>query len=289
MVFKSNDRGPWYLDDPEARRQDKATGRSRKVERNKQQLVDALEAKGVSLNRNHSKKELQEFATNNGVDLDVNKDTIEQGWEGQAKGLLQVLWERGFIDEKKPVSGYTKQGRKDPITGEVDKSSSLIYLMGCCPDFKEEETALEHLAAQLGVKVRLTPKFHAEIAGEGIEYSWACAKGFYRRSPLSSKKGRDKFKELVKKSTCPVEQLPIERICKFAARQRAYICTYYCLDKSNREEDASDSAGRNGMVTERQPLLYKEIERLMKNFKGHRCALDFDGGFVYGEFKERAA
>ena len=56
-----------------------------------------------------------------------------------------------------------------------------------CADFKQEETALQYLGSQLGVTVRLTPKFHAELAGEGVEYSWAHAKAYYRRMPLSRK------------------------------------------------------------------------------------------------------
>jgi hypothetical protein len=187
MVFKPNDVGPWYLEKPESRKSDKTTGR-RKKERTKKQLVDALVAKGVSLERgtNHTKKELQQFAKSNDVPLEVESDQVIEGWEGKAKGLLQVLWERGFIDPSKKPSWYTMHGNKDADTGVVDKSSSLSYLMGCCPDFKEEKTALEQLAEQLGVTVRLTPKFHAELAGEGVEYSWAYAKSFYRRSPLLS-------------------------------------------------------------------------------------------------------
>jgi len=38
----------------------------------------------------------------------------------------------------------------------------------------------------------------------------------------------------------------------------------------------------------KQELLYTEIERLMTAFNGHRCALDFDGGFVNSELKEEA-
>ena len=149
-----------------------------------------------------------------------------------------------------------------------------------CQDFKEEETALEHLAAQLGTTVRLTPKFHAELAGESIEYSWAHAKGHYRRLPLArKKKGRESFKQLVKESTSPVEPLTEERIRKFAARARAYICTYYCIA----ENTAAGASG--GSNTEKQQLLYSEIERLMKEFKVHRCALDFDRGFVHGGLK----
>ena len=111
--------------------------------------------------------------------------------------------------------------------------------MARCRDFQEEETALQHLGVQLGVTVQLTPKFHAELAGEGVEYCWAHAKGFYRRMPLAQKRGRDNFKTLVKESTCPVAQLTRERICKFAARARAYICTYYFFD-------ADGDKGRNG-------------------------------------------
>jgi hypothetical protein len=33
-------------------------------------------------------------------------------------------------------------------------------------------------------------------------------------------------------------------------------------------------------IAKTQQLLYKEIERLMKKFKTHRCALDFDNRFV---------
>ncbi len=38
-------------------------------------------------------------------------------------------------------------------------------------------------------------------------------------------------------------------------------------------------------VAPKQELLYSQIERLMKAFKTHRCALDFDRGFVHSELK----
>jgi hypothetical protein len=44
--------------------------------------------------------------------------------------------------------------------------------MAECVDFKNEETALQYLGTQLGVTVELTPKFHAKLAGKGVEYSW---------------------------------------------------------------------------------------------------------------------
>lgn len=79
------------------------------------------------------------------------------------------------------LGNYTLDGRQDPISGEVDLKLSLHHLMAECEDFKNEETALQYLGRQLGVIVQLTPKLHAEIACEGVEYScWAHEKSYYR-------------------------------------------------------------------------------------------------------------
>jgi hypothetical protein len=58
--------------------------------------------------------------------------------------------------------------------------------------------------------VKLTPKFHAELAGEGVEYSWAHSKSFYRR--------RENLKQLIQHCTCLERVLTKVRIEKFAAR-----------------------------------------------------------------------
>ena len=138
--------------------------------------------------------------------------------------------------------------------------------------------------------VRLTPKFHAELTGEGVEYSWAHSKSFYRRLPLSQTRDRENFKQLVRDCTCPENVLTKVRIEKFAARARAYICTYHHLEQQKQRAVSQNS---NDCEAAQQPkqeeLLYSEIERLMKAFKGHRCALDFDWGFVHSELKEAAA
>jgi hypothetical protein len=107
-----------------------------------------------------------------------------------------------------------------------------------------------------------------------------------RVTPLREKKGRANFIALVMKCICPETVLTKERIRKFAARARAYICTYYHLSKD--QEAINDNPITGGPtaivdVAAKQQLLYKEIERLMKKFKSHRCALDFAHGFVKGE------
>jgi hypothetical protein len=259
-------------------------------------LVDALAAAGVVLQqqRNHTKKELIEFANNNGVDLFEDRELVIPGWQGQPKGLMQVLWERGFIDESS-LDKYTLDGRKNPITGEVNLQSSLRHILANCKDFKDEETALEFLGTQLGVTVKLTPKFHAELAGEGIEYSWAHSKAFYRRLPLSQKRGRESFKKLVRDCTCPDSVLTKVRMEKFAARARAYICTYHHLEQQKERllaaaNQNSDKNDRDEIEwTNQQELLYSEIERLTKDMRGHRCALHFDCKFVNSVLNEATA
>jgi hypothetical protein len=45
--------------------------------------------------------------------------------------------------------------------------------MGMCADFLNEEGMLQYSANKIGVTVLLTPKCHAELAGErGIEHMW---------------------------------------------------------------------------------------------------------------------
>ena len=138
------------------------------------------------------------------------------------------------------------------------------------------------METQLGVTVLLTPKFHAELAGEGVEYSWAHSKAYYRRMPLSRKRGRDNFKQLVKDCTCPVSVLTKKRIEKFASRARAYICTYHHLYQEQQKQAAAQHEDSNSVSNADSPLSHKkqelvisysDIERVSKAFKGHRCVL----------------
>ena len=64
-------------------------------------LVDALVAAGIILQRSIAiiqRRNLQDFVRNNGADLFEDKKLVVPGWEGQPKGLMQVLRERGLID-----------------------------------------------------------------------------------------------------------------------------------------------------------------------------------------------
>ncbi len=83
-----------------------------------------------------------------------------------------------------------------------------------------------------------------------------------------------------------------ERIEKFASRARSYICTYHHIEQQQQQQEIAVIADANSSAattTLKQELLYSDIERISKAFKGHRCALDFDNGFVNSELRETRA
>ncbi len=54
----------------------------------------------------------------------VEEQKVKEGWLGKPKGMLQVLWERGWIDSSKVVTArrmrYSKDGKKEDF-GEDGK------------------------------------------------------------------------------------------------------------------------------------------------------------------------
>ena len=86
------------------------------------------------------------------------------------------------------------------------------------------------------------------------------------------------------------QYLTRERIEKYASREQAYICMYHHLQQAMEAAIACKLQDLNAPPRTTPPmqrqLLYTEIERLMRAFKGHRCALDFDRGFVNSQLRE---
>ena len=129
------------------------------------------------------------------------KIKVIEGCEGKAKGMLQVLWERGFVNtaegEKKAYQNYSIKGYNDQF-GNHRPETSLKELMSSCKDFVEEETMLQSIARDLGVCIDRTPKCHCELAGEGIEYAWAWAKFCIAKDYLGPNPsfGPDEFKRI---------------------------------------------------------------------------------------------
>ncbi len=128
-----------------------------------------------------------------------------------------------------------------------------------CRDFKEEKSTMEVLLDKLGSKGSLsielltTPKYHCELAGEGIEYSWGMGKYYYRNLPLEMKNLKSKF---IKRARLSLTHISIERVWQFATKCRRYMLVYH---KYNNQDLDNPKA-----------LTYKETERFVKKSKCHK-------------------
>jgi len=214
------------------------------VERNRSELELELRGKGIST-MGKNKRELVELCQHHNIAIKKAVEKVKEGWEGKPKGLLQVLWRRGLIDGNN-LKQYSLTGKKDDL-GTVNDSTSLQHVMGMCHDFINEEGMLQHIAKSLGVKVLLTPKCHAELAGEGVEYVWACAKGAYRNLSLREKKGKDNFKASIR--FCLSEELITKvRIRRFARRARQYLMAYHAIDTHQVDDQTQHDCETHGPV-----------------------------------------
>jgi len=155
---------------------------------------------------------------------------------------------------------------------EEYKSYLLQNLMAECTDFKEEKTALEDLFEKLSEKGRNrisileSPKYHPEIAGEGIELVWGLMKRYFRSIALEMKKSKEKFANAVKDSVRFVNKQHANR---FAAKNRRYMLAY----KHHECCDASE-------------LTYESIERFQRRMKCHRNSADQDKKLINKVWKE---
>ncbi|KAG7350939.1 hypothetical protein IV203_029977 [Nitzschia inconspicua] len=249
----------------------------------KKELTTDLQREGIISKedrRGYTVKEMQKLAGDHGIAISKSEQKKITGWVGEPKGLLQVARERGLIDHNNHHL-YSANPKKNP-DGTLNDEKSLRSIVGQCTDFQNELTHLQVMANELKVQVMFTPKFHAEMAGEGIEYSWGFAKGSYRRKPLQKKRKRSDFEDLVDECTNVETELTKARIRKFSARARAYLCTYHYLATAEptAAEPTAAAIQDNDQEKKQKVPMMDEIERLMKKFKTHRCAFDFDRGFV---------
>jgi hypothetical protein len=244
-------------------------------------LLDNLKGRGINVSGTVA--QLKDTARRNNIPLVFEMQEILTGWEGQPKGMLQVLWERGFVDGSKSEKYYTIEGRKDEF-GNVDPTTSCKMMMEQQIDFIEEETLLQYHGRQLGVTIDRTPKCHPEMAGEGIEYNWGCAKGYYRRLPITEKRTKNKFRESVKKSISR-DIMTIERQRMFSRRARQYMLAYHAID-NNKDESNEPRTAENGepAANEDKKTTFALIESVIKTYKHtyktHRSVADSDTGYI---------
>jgi len=98
------------------------------------------------------------------------------GWDKQ-KACSNYFWSRAKWIWMKYQNILRRERRIG--NGKIIESTSYQLILGACLDYKNKKSILE--AKRRGVIIKSTPKYHCELAGGGIEYSWGFAKLRYRR------------------------------------------------------------------------------------------------------------
>jgi hypothetical protein len=108
-----------------------------------------LHAKGVHTGGH--KKELKKRYKEAGISVQITIQEITEGWEGKPKEMLQILFERGFINPER-MNEYTVDGKNDAFGNHVT-DTCLRYWMDQLSDFQDEETLLQYHGRQIEGKV----------------------------------------------------------------------------------------------------------------------------------------
>ena len=144
--------------------------------------------------------------------------------------------ERNYYSLKGKASQMNNEGKILP----QHRCFVLCSLMADCTDFKEDKSAMEVLLHDLSTKSRnnqkieflVSPKYHCELTGEGVEYVWAVMKKYYCRKPLEEENTKKKFKKVAREAAECVKQSS-EKL--FSARCCWYMIAYMNLSKGNRK------------------------------------------------------
>ena len=159
MDFMEGDQGPFYMSPEEQarRKYNTPTGRVKIIQKTKKQLLEELKGKGFLVRRHYGKEEIHELANNHQIELTYSEDEMIDGWMGRLKGMLQVLWERGWINvnklDKYSADGKMCQKDENGKVKEEYKRYVLRTLISKCLDFAREQSAMEHLLSRLSEKV----------------------------------------------------------------------------------------------------------------------------------------
>ncbi len=249
------------------------------VDKTVKELYAALTSAGhhIPKTERRLKAHLVKWALHYDISIKKDVDTnVTETWVDKPKGKLQVAWERGLLNlEKYCIEDFSEKGKMDEY-GHVICDTSLDMLLSKCSDFLEEKSLLQLNLEKLGATCYHSPKFHCELAGEGIEYSWGNAKLAYRRVATKEKNTVSKFHQRVKESLSRTH-LTTERIRYNSTRARDYILTYFIA--SIEKKKVKD--GEFITVNELKPCAIdaNRIEKMRCNVRVHRAAIDFDRAF----------
>ena len=140
----------------------------------------------------------------------------------------------------------------DDGTGDSIDQMSMNAVLGACSDFKNVKSLIERALNARGHIVLMSSKFHAECAGQGIEYDFGRVKWWYRKHNRHSTKS---LREMSAKAF-NIDVVSLHHTRKFARKNREYMRVY--------------RAGAKGL----------ETDSSVKILKCHRCSLDTHTTFI---------
>ena len=97
------------------------------MKKTKKMLVDKIKRTGYEIRGYISKDELERIAKTKNIEFTYEYLVKKEGWMGKPKGLLQVLWERGFIDQGNIVLYLLKGTPTLPMKSRQWSTSSCNF------------------------------------------------------------------------------------------------------------------------------------------------------------------
>ena len=109
----------------------------------------------------------------------------------------------------------------------------LLRLIAQCLDFVNEFTKIEIMTEKMGVFIMITTKYHAELAGEDVEYTLGVAKYKFWSIQISLKMkgGRAIFLKNFRSVLSTNRALSIDNLRRFNKRLHSYMLLHFVIGK----------------------------------------------------------
>jgi len=173
----------------------------------------------------------------------------------------------------------------DANTGDCDVDTKLVNTtkdnyfletMANCQDFKNQRSALEEFVIATGHILLMSPKYHPELAGVGIEYVWGKSKLEFRRN-INDCVPKHLHENIAK--ALHADLITIDMCRRFARRSRDYKRIYNKVRHANTGEFKRED---NGNVTRKLDgrAGFDLYEKMRKECKLHRCIMHLEESFL---------
>lgn len=199
----------------------------------------------------------------------LNARGFRKGYMGCQKGVLQMVYERGFFRPGmvfKQTPATKLKHEKEGTTPDWKMYANEV--LANCPDYRKEKKELEDLWEKEGHILVPSVKGHPELAGEGVEYAWGFTKRYYR-------KHNDRIPtHQMANVIASLSQLKLSNIWAFGRRTRDLMRAYIHLEKEVCTEELTGGLSFN---------LIEDCRRMMKTYRTHRNIFDQEGKWLKAE------